>query len=288
MPLGNSPGARRRTTSAPTMRSAPSSGTSRRARYPAPRMSSLTGEDGSSRRSGICSGTRCCADRATDFGDVGVMLLDRRDQAVVHAVGRAQLEFTARLAELVDRARLGARELRRLGDDRVQHGLPVERGVDRLADLAERAQLLDRLRQRGRAVAQFVEQPDILDGDDGLAREIGDQLDLLLAEWAHLLAVDGDRPDQLVLLEHRYGDQCADACGVDPRNRQWIAAEIGFIEPQVGDLDRLPALATRARVTSGPGWNTAPLPHCSMKAAGSGPCIAAARNPSPAESHMAP
>ena len=148
------------------------------------------------------------------------MLLDRLDQAVVHAVGRAQLEFTARLAELVDGARLGARELRRLGDDRVQHGLPVERGIDRLADLAERPQLLDRLRQRGRAVAQFVEQPDILDGDDGLAREIRDQLDLLLAEWAHLSAVDGDRPDQLVLLEHRYGDQCADACGVDPRNRQ--------------------------------------------------------------------
>ena len=84
------------------------------------------------------------------------MVLDRRDQAVVHAVGRAQLEFAARLAELVDRARLGARELRRLGDDRVQHGLQVERRVDRLADLAERAQLLDRLRQRASAVLDLL------------------------------------------------------------------------------------------------------------------------------------
>ena len=46
--------------------------------------------------------------------------------------------------------------------------------------------------------AQLVEQAGILDGDDGLVGEILDQLDLLVSEWADLLAVDGDSADQLV------------------------------------------------------------------------------------------
>ena len=33
-----------------------------------------------------------------------------------------------------------------------------------------------------------------------------DQLDLLVGERPHFLAVDGDHADQLVLLEHRYAD----------------------------------------------------------------------------------
>ena len=54
--------------------------------------------------------------------------------------------------------------------------------------------------------AQLVEQPRVLDGDDGLGGEVLDQLDLLVGERANLLAVDGDRADQLVLLEHRHGE----------------------------------------------------------------------------------
>ena len=36
-------------------------------------------------------------------------------------------------------------------------------------------------------LAQLVEQPRVLDGDDGLGGEVLDQLDLLVGEWAHLL-----------------------------------------------------------------------------------------------------
>ena len=54
------------------------------------------------------------------------------------------------------------------------------------------------------ALAQFVEQPRVLDGDDGLGGEVLHQLDLLVGERAHLLAVDGDGADQLVVLEHRH------------------------------------------------------------------------------------
>ena len=48
------------------------------------------------------------------------------------------------------------------------------------------------------ALAQLVEQPRVLDRDHGLGGEVLHQLDLLVGERPHLLAVDGDRADQLV------------------------------------------------------------------------------------------
>ena len=62
--------------------------------------------------------------------------------------------------------------------------------------------------------AQLVEQTGVLDGDDGLTRKVGDQLDLLVVEWPHLLAIDRDRTEQRTLLEHRYGEGRARAAEV--------------------------------------------------------------------------
>ena len=47
--------------------------------------------------------------------------------------------------------------------------------------------------------AQFVEQPGVLDGDDGLGGEVLEQRNLLVGERPDLLAVDGDGANQLVL-----------------------------------------------------------------------------------------
>ena len=80
---------------------------------------------------------------------------------------------------------------------------------DDLEHLRGRGLLLQRLGQIVGALAQLVEQPRVLDGDDGLGGEVRDQLDLLVGERAHLLAVDGDGADQLVVLEHRHGEQRA-------------------------------------------------------------------------------
>jgi hypothetical protein len=60
-------------------------------------------------------------------------------------------------------------------------------------------------------LAQLVEQPSVLDGDDGLACKVREQIDLLVAERADLLAIDGDSADQLVLLEHRDDDETTSA-----------------------------------------------------------------------------
>ena len=52
-------------------------------------------------------------------------------------------------------------------------------------------------------LTQLVEQPCILDGDDSLCCEVLEQLDLLIGKWAHLLAVNDDRPNEFAFLEHR-------------------------------------------------------------------------------------
>jgi hypothetical protein len=41
-------------------------------------------------------------------------------------------------------------------------------------------------------LAQLVEQAGVLDRDDGLAGEIGEQRDLLVGEGMNLLTIDGD------------------------------------------------------------------------------------------------
>src|SRR6516162_6259708 len=60
--------------------------------------------------------------------------------------------------------------------------------------------LLQRITQIGGALAQLVEQPHVLDGDDGLGGKVADQFNLLVGEGADLLAINGDRTDQLVFL----------------------------------------------------------------------------------------
>jgi hypothetical protein len=82
---------------------------------------------------------------ADGVGERSVLVRDCRDQFLAHAVSRTQPEFALRFIEYVDCTGLGAGKLGRLGDDRGEHGLKVERGGHRLSDLAKRAQFADRL-----------------------------------------------------------------------------------------------------------------------------------------------
>ena len=77
-------------------------------------------------------------------------------------------------------------------NQRIEHRLQIEgRAADDFEHVGGGGLLLQRF-------AQLVEQPRVLDGDDGLAGEILDQLDLLVAERAHFLAVDDDGTGQVV------------------------------------------------------------------------------------------
>ena len=53
---------------------------------------------------------------------------------------------------------------------------------------------------------QLVKQARILDCDDGLCGEVLDKIDLFVGEGADFLAIDDDRADEFVLLQHRHGD----------------------------------------------------------------------------------
>ncbi|MFZ0103423.1 MAG: hypothetical protein WAL49_14165 [Pseudolabrys sp.] len=67
----------------------------------------------------------------------------------------------------------------------------ARRPVDRLQYFGGRRLLLERLGEIVGALAQLIEQPRVLDGDDGLSSEILNQFDLLFAERSHLLTIDG-------------------------------------------------------------------------------------------------
>ena len=58
------------------------------------------------------------------------------------------------------------------------------------------------LTEVGGALPQFVEQPRILDGDNGLGGEVLDQCDLLGGKGANFLAGQMKRADQFVLFKH--------------------------------------------------------------------------------------
>src|ERR1700722_7584734 len=82
------------------------------------------------------------------------------------------------------------------------------RAADNLENLGCGRLLLQGFREVGGAagevrgaLAQFVEQPRVLDGDDGLRGKTPYQLDLPVAERAHLLAIHDDSADQLIVLE---------------------------------------------------------------------------------------
>ena len=76
------------------------------------------------------------------------------------------------------------------------------------------------------ALAQFVEQPRVLDGDHGLRGEVRHQCDLLVGKRPDLLAVDDEGAHKIAVLAHGHGEQRARPAksGCDPgeRLRQFV------------------------------------------------------------------
>ena len=119
--------------------------------------------------------------------DRGVVLKPRAagvaegsDHLVGHAVGSSVDEVAGCLVELEDRAAIGRGEAGGVRHDGRQHLLVIERRGDGLADLGEGALLLDGARELGRALLQLLEQPRVLDRDDGLVSERLQERDLLV------------------------------------------------------------------------------------------------------------
>jgi hypothetical protein len=56
-------------------------------------------------------------------------------------------------------------------------------------------ELLVKLRYLLGSLAQFAQQPRVLDSNDRLAGEVLDQLNLFIGKWPYLLTIDDDGPD---------------------------------------------------------------------------------------------
>ena len=94
------------------------------------------------------------------------------------------------------RPRIAGRRLHQ----RVEHRLQIEgRAADDLEHVGGGGLLLQRF-------AQLVEQPRVLDGDDGLSGEVSDQIDLFFSKGPNFLPVNYDCANQPVVLEHGHSE----------------------------------------------------------------------------------
>ena len=122
--------------------------------------------------------------------------LEHVDQLVGHPVRRPVDQLGVRLVQLEDGAAVGARKADGVGQDGRQDFLKVERRRHRLANLGECALLLDRPPESGGTVLKLLEEPGVLDGDDGLGGERLQERDLFVGERVDDRAVydqDADR-----------------------------------------------------------------------------------------------
>src|SRR5262249_6910621 len=95
----------------------------------------------------------------------------------------------------------GIAEMRSGLDERVQNRLELRhRSADDLEHIGGSGLLLQRF-------AQLIQEPGVLDGDDGLLREVRDQFDLLIGEWPDFLTIDRNSADEFVILEHRHNEE---------------------------------------------------------------------------------
>src|SRR5262249_49264876 len=94
--------------------------------------------------------------------------------------------------EAEERAELGLANMHRILQHGLEHRLQLtRRSADNLEHVGCRSLLLQRF-------PQFVEQPRILDGDDGLRSKILHQRNLLFGKRSNFLAVDAENSDCLL------------------------------------------------------------------------------------------
>ncbi len=84
--------------------------------------------------------------------------------------------------------------------------------------------------------AQLAQEPRVLDGDDGLGGKILYQINLFASKRAHLMAVDDDRANRLIVLEHRHREQSPRTRRFDHRNDGRVAFGISVLGSHVDDV----------------------------------------------------
>jgi hypothetical protein len=86
-------------------------------------------------------------------------------------------------------------------------------------------------------LAQLIQQPRVLNGNDGLRGEVLNQLDLLVGEGSDFLPVEDERTDEPFVLKHRHIEKSAGTGGFDQPNHPGIPFGIGAFSSKVGYVD---------------------------------------------------
>src|SRR5262245_29636863 len=120
-------------------------------------------------------------------------------------------------------ANLGHISLAKLGGglyQRVQHGLEIEsRTTDDLEHVGSCGLLLQ-------GFAQCMEQPRVLDGDDGLVSEACHQFHLSIGEGTHLIAIDDESANQSVAPDHGHTKEGSYSAKIDAGAAQRVTCAI--------------------------------------------------------------
>jgi hypothetical protein len=105
-------------------------------------------------------------------------------------------------------------------------------------------------------IAQFFEQPRVLDGDDGLGGEVSEQLNLPVGERANLGSVDANAAYRHLLLKHWSGHQGTQADLIDTEDQHRIAVAIALSSRTSRIWMTCPVRIARAVAVCGPGLRT--------------------------------
>src|SRR5215470_9859152 len=122
-------------------------------------------------------------------------------------------------------------KLRRFLQHRMENWLQFAgRRTDDFQDFRCRRLLLQRFCEIVGALAQFIEQPRVLDGDNGLVSECSDQSNLFVRERAHYPALQNDHTNRGSLTHKRYAKH-------RPHIESAVAQRIIWIITDITDMD---------------------------------------------------
>jgi hypothetical protein len=153
----------------------------------------------------------------------------------VHRDGTKGFSFSK-----IKSAEFGLADARRVLQDSLEDRLQIGRGRAYNPEHVRRSRLpLQALRKIACALPQFIEQPRVLDGNDGLGGEALEKLDFPVVESSYLLPVVDYCPNYFTVFEHRHHKERSHAADLRKSNNVLVGWVGSHILPYVSNLDDL-------------------------------------------------
>src|SRR5262249_32866071 len=89
------------------------------------------------------------------------------------------------------------------------------------------------------ALAQFIKQPRVLDGDDGLSGEILQEGNLFVGEVPNISAVNNDRADEVIVFQHRHAENTSCPARFHKSDKASVSFTIAGFSRYVGNMNNI-------------------------------------------------